>query len=84
MPFASSPTFGFVYRSTVSYFPAAFLLLIAAIKFVEGIIIAIANYGMRKEEREIEQLKNDKLDGEEGKPLKFLEMKEMNKSQEKL
>ncbi len=27
MPFASSPTFGFVYRSTVATFPQAFLLL---------------------------------------------------------
>ena len=83
MPFASSPTFGFVYRSTVGHFPAAFLLLIASVKFVEGIIIAIVNYGMRKEDKELEKIRKEKEESEEGKPLKEMEMKEM-KCQEKI
>jgi hypothetical protein len=56
IPFASSPTFGFLYRSTVAYFPAAFILLIAAVKFLEVVIISIVNYGMRKEEKEFEMI----------------------------
>ena len=36
LPFASSPLFGFLYRATVSTFPAAFLFLVAALKLVEG------------------------------------------------
>ncbi len=31
MPFAASPTFGFLYRSTVAYFPEAFLLMLICI-----------------------------------------------------
>ena len=31
MPFAASPTFGLLYRSTVAYFPQAFLFLIIGV-----------------------------------------------------
>ena len=31
MPFAASPTFGLLYRSTVAHFPQAFLFLIIAV-----------------------------------------------------
>ena len=84
MPFASSPTFGFVYRSTVAYFPQAFLLLIAAVKLLEGSIVGVVNYGMRRErvlleklekEKEAEKLEQEK---EAEKLLKGTEMKEMN------
>lgn len=70
MPFASSPTFGFVYRSTVAHFPQAFLLLIAAVKLVEGTIVAIVNYGMRREEAEMKKLEQE------------TEMKKMEKEKE--
>ena len=76
MPFASSPTFGFVYRSTVAYFPQAFLLLIAAVKLLEGSIVAVVNYGMRKERVLLEKLDQEK---EAEKLLKGTEMKEMNR-----
>ena len=60
MPFASSPTFGFVYRSTVGHFPQAFLLLIAAVKLCEGIIVGVVNYGMRREEKELKKLEQER------------------------
>ena len=77
MPFASSPTFGFLYRNTVAHFPQAFLLLIASIKLVEGAIVTVVNYGMRKEEREMELHNKLKKEEEERKPLKEIEMKEI-------
>ncbi len=79
MPFASSPTFGFVYRSTVGHFPAAFLLLIAAVKFLEGTIVAVVNFWMRKAEKDLDKIKKEKEgEEEEGKPLKEIEMKDMS------
>ena len=60
MPFASSPTFGFVYRSTVGHFPQAFLLLIAAVKLCEGLIVGVVNYGMRREEKELKKLEQER------------------------
>lgn len=57
MPFISSPTFGFLYKETVSYLPQAFLFLIASVKLVESVIVFVVNYGMRRELRRQEKLK---------------------------
>ncbi len=35
MPFAAGPAFGFLYRSTVATFPAAFLLVCAGLKIIQ-------------------------------------------------
>jgi hypothetical protein len=53
VPFVSSPLFGFLYRGTVSYFPAAFLFLVAALKLVEGIVVFIVYIGLRREGNKI-------------------------------
>ena len=47
LPFVSSPIFGFLYRETVGYFPQAFLLLVAALKFAEGCVVIIVWIGVK-------------------------------------
>ena len=39
LPFGSGPLFGFLYRDTVAKFPAAFLLVVAGFKLIEGIVV---------------------------------------------
>ena len=43
----------------------------------EGAIVTVVNYGMRKEERKLAELKKS-LNDEDKKLLKEIEMKEMN------
>ena len=59
MPFIAGPMYGFLYRSTVSYQPAAFLFLIIAIKSVVFVIVLFVTKLMRTIIRE--QRKNDDL-----------------------
>ncbi len=48
MPFAASPTFGFLYRSTVATYPQAYLFLVIAIYFLLMILIyAIHSLGLK-------------------------------------
>ena len=47
LPFAASPSFGFLYRATVEHFPAAFIFLIAGLKFVEGLVVFTVNIGTK-------------------------------------
>ena len=51
MPFAASPTFGFLYRATVAYFPQAFLFLVIAIYFFLLILVVIVHIMFTKVEK---------------------------------
>ena len=55
LPFASGPIFGFLYKSTVSYQPNAFLFLVIGIKVVLFIVVYVINIGMRKEDKRYEK-----------------------------
>ena len=48
MPFAASPTFGFLYRSTVEFFPQAFIFMVIGIYFVLLIIVFVVHFWMKK------------------------------------
>lgn len=48
MPFAASPTFGFLYRSTVATFPSAFILLVVSVYAVLLVLIMCVHYYMDK------------------------------------
>lgn len=51
VPFASSPVFGFLYRETVSYLPAAFLFLVAGLKLIEAIVVLLVYVGVKQDDR---------------------------------
>ena len=57
LPFASSPLFGFLYRETVAYFPAAFLFLVAGLKCIEAIVVVIVFIGAKRDRNNEEKLK---------------------------
>ncbi len=48
MPFAASPTFGFLYRSTVAYYPEAFILLLIGIYAILFFLTLGVHIGMAK------------------------------------
>lgn len=51
MPFAASPTFGFLYRSTVAYYPEAFLLMLVCFYVVLFFLILSVHIFMGKVEK---------------------------------
>ena len=57
LPFASSPLFGFLYRETVAYFPAAFLFLVAGLKCIEAIVVVVVFIGAKRDRQNEENLK---------------------------
>lgn len=50
VPFVSSPLFGFLYRETVAFFPAAFLFLAAGLKLIEAIVILVVFVGVKRDD----------------------------------
>ena len=78
VPFASSPLFGFLYRATVATFPAAFLFLVSAFKFVEMIVVIIVFIHAKKDEKKAKEILEL---SEKQKPLLF-EMKQEKKVEE--
>ena len=65
LPFASSPAFGFLYRETVAYFPAAFLLLVAALKGLEGIVVIVVYIGVKLDAKKASSIEEQKKDEHE-------------------
>ena len=65
LPFASSPAFGFLYRETVAYFPAAFLLLVAALKGLEGIVVIVVYIGVKLDAKKASSIEEHKKDEHE-------------------
>ena len=65
LPFVSSPIFGFLYRETVGYFPQAFLLLVAALKFAEGCVVIIVWIGVKIDNKKAKMLKGDFKEAQE-------------------
>ena len=65
LPFASSPAFGFLYRETVAYFPAAFLLLVAALKGLEGIVVIVVYIGVKLDAKKASTIEEQKKDEHE-------------------
>ena len=51
MPFAASPTFGLLYRSTVADFPQAFLFLIIAVYLLVTVLTMIVHWLGNKAEK---------------------------------
>ena len=51
MPFAASPTFGLLYRSTVADFPQAFLFLIIGVYLLVALLTYIVHWLGNKAEK---------------------------------
>ena len=56
LPFGSGPLFGFLYRDTVDVLPQAFLLVVAGIKLIEGIVVLIVFIGVKMDQRKLKDL----------------------------
>jgi len=82
LPFASSPLFGFLYRATVSTFPAAFLFLVAALKLVEGVVVFIVFITFKKDEKKFRQIAMDEKEQEKSELPPLLGTKEVKESVE--
>ena len=65
LPFASGPLFGFLYRETVAYFPAAFLFLVAGLKCIEAIVVVVVFIGAKRDRKNEEILKKSHEDFKE-------------------
>ena len=59
IPFGAGPLFGFLYRDTVAYFPAAFLLVVAGFKLIEGIVVFIVFITIKMDQRKMKHLKEE-------------------------
>lgn len=77
VPLAASPFYGFIYRATISTFPAAFLLVTAGLYIIVGIMFVVANKGLKKVQQnmlsaEKRVLIDEKIPmAEEGKTLQY-------------
>ena len=52
IPFGAAPLFGFLYRGTVAFFPAAFLFLVAGLKLMEAIVVLIVFVGVKRDDKQ--------------------------------
>merc|ERR1719219_3249136 len=59
MPFASSPIFSLLYRSTVNDFPQAFLFVVIAVFFIITILVMAIRYFENKAEKLRQSEKED-------------------------
>ena len=55
IPFGAGPLFGFLYRDTVAKFPAAFLLVVAGFKLIEGIVVFIVFITIKMDQRKMKE-----------------------------
>lgn len=53
MPFAASPTFGFLYKATVATFPQAFIFLVIAIYFVLLALISLIHFMAKSKDNKL-------------------------------
>ncbi|XP_059079165.1 lysosomal proton-coupled steroid conjugate and bile acid symporter SLC46A3-like [Tigriopus californicus] len=53
VPLAASPFYGFIYKATITTFPGTFLFVTAGLYVIVGIMLVVANVGLKKVQRSI-------------------------------